>query len=162
MSDSPTDILSICVNANATANALDEFAESKQNRYASNDEESFKVSRSALQRWEITESSAACEIRFLVGMLSRLATAIRVHRDMEWDDRCLEDDKALYAVLGEPIPDFALPPKGEMLESCRRYIEQRGCPVASLPPSKMTIRQMEDEMDRLNGLVAAQAKEPTP
>lgn len=87
-----------------------------------------------------------------VAELQRVASAVRTHRDMAWDDRCLEDDRRLYEALGEPIPDFALPPVDDMLESCRRYIAQRGCPVAELPPDKMTIRQLEDEVARLRKL----------
>ena len=90
----------------------------------------------------------------LASRISALENAIRAHRDMKYDDRCLEDDKTLYAVLNEPIPDFALPPAEDMLESCRRYIESRGCPVSELPPGKMTIRQLEDEVARLRDLLS--------
>lgn len=101
------------------------------------------------ERFARKAHEAHADILKLASRISALENAIRTHRDMKWDDRCLEDDKTLYAVLGEPLPDFALPPKDEMLESCRRYIEQRGCPVAKLPPDKRTIRQLEDEVERL-------------
>jgi hypothetical protein len=75
--------------------------------------------------------------------------AICKHRDQQWDDRCVDDDKELYAVIREPIPDLATPPDDQMAESCARWRAQRGCPVAELPPGKLTIRQLEERVAEL-------------
>jgi glutamate-1-semialdehyde aminotransferase len=92
------------------------------------------------------------ELAALRAEVDRLASAIRDHRDQRGDDRCFEDDQKLYGVLGEPIPAnvTALPPRCDFLESCSRYHEQRQNPADVYPPDKMTIAQLEAEVDRLN------------
>lgn len=87
----------------------------------------------------------------------RLIRAIREHRDQRGDDRCWLDDVALYNALAEvtgedPTFDLSLPPKAEFLASCERYYEQRRDP--SKAPACMTIRQLQDEIGRLNGIIS--------
>jgi len=87
----------------------------------------------------------------------RAEGAVRAHYSQRGDDRCHLDDLKLYhEVLGEGINPYvgALPPTECMLESCRRYIEQRRCPgpngVVPLPDN-MTIQQLTDEVKWLRG-----------
>jgi hypothetical protein len=94
-------------------------------------------------------------LRALLAEVASLRTAVREHHDQRGDDRCHLDDQKLYhAVLGEGADPYAgaLPPDEDMLESCRRYIQQRRCPgpagVAPLPGG-MTIVQLSAEVDRL-------------
>lgn len=57
---------------------------------------------------------------------SVLRSAIRRHRDQKADDRCIEDDDALYEVLGDGIRcDRRVGNKEEMLANCKRFIERR-------------------------------------
>jgi len=89
----------------------------------------------------------------------RLKDAIRWHRDQHGDDRCWIDDLSLYRTLHEPFDDAdtALPPKADFLASCERYFEQRQVPEAkgtARLPGCMTIRQLTDEVDRLNAELA--------
>ena len=92
--------------------------------------------------------------------IKRLKSCIRFHRDIKGDDRCRLDDLKLYHdALGEGVDPFqgALPPDECMLESCRRYIEQRKNPEhTALMPDEMTIAQLTDEVARLRTLVDEQ------
>lgn len=56
----------------------------------------------------------------------RLAEAIRAHRDQRGDDRCWEDDLALYRHVGDDrIADNRVGDKESMLANCRRFVENR-------------------------------------
>lgn len=83
-------------------------------------------------------------VRKLAIRLAELEAAIRTHRDTKADDRCIEDDDTLYAVLGDGIKcDRRVGDKDAMLENCKRYISQRcegGGPW-------ITYAQMKDERD---------------
>ena len=59
--------------------------------------------------------------------IKELEQAIINHRDQKGDDRCWLDDKELYSVLNEPIPDTAgiLPSKEVFLGNCERYYQCR-------------------------------------
>lgn len=58
--------------------------------------------------------------------IERLQAAIRTHRDQKADDRCWMDDAKLYAALPEgPKHDLRVGDTAEMLENCKRFIEQR-------------------------------------
>ena len=54
-----------------------------------------------------------------------LLAAIKLHHAQKADDRCFEDDDALYAAAGLPPCDRRVGNKGDMLENCRRFIERR-------------------------------------
>ena len=56
----------------------------------------------------------------------RLRAAIIEHRSQKADDRCIEDDDRLYAVLGDGIKcDRRVGSKVEMLKNCERFINNR-------------------------------------
>ena len=57
--------------------------------------------------------------------LESLLAAITLHHAQKADDRCFEDDDALYATAGLPPCDRRVGSKGDMLENCRRFIERR-------------------------------------
>lgn len=95
----------------------------------------------------------------LVERVEKLESAIRTHRDQEGDDRCWLDDRALYHSITEPdgsqaVPDLALPPKCEFLESCSRYWERRQSPADkhfgfTALPGGMTIAELEAHVAEL-------------
>jgi hypothetical protein len=153
MSTKPIDPLSLCVNANAIADGLDEYAELKTDSAANPDylTANWDAWRQRLTRWAENEVQAAKTIRALVGAFDRLVQAIREHRDQRGDDRCWEDDAKLYAVLGEGDgeAETALPQKAEFLKSCERFYEQRQCPATAGQRKGMTIAQLEAEVERL-------------
>jgi hypothetical protein len=58
--------------------------------------------------------------------VERLRAAIIKHRSRRADDRCIEDDDELYAVLGDGIKcDRRVGSKEAMLVNCARFIERR-------------------------------------
>lgn len=58
--------------------------------------------------------------------LERLRSVIREHRSQLADDRCIEDDDRLYAVLEDGIKcDRRVGSKQEMLHNCERFIQNR-------------------------------------
>ena len=58
--------------------------------------------------------------------IKELEDAIKEHRAQKADDRCIEDDDKLYAVLGDGIKcDRRVGNKEEMLKNCARFIENR-------------------------------------
>lgn len=58
--------------------------------------------------------------------VERLREAIRTHRGQKADDRCVEDDDRLYAVLGDGIKcDRRVGSKFEMALNCMRFLERR-------------------------------------
>lgn len=62
----------------------------------------------------------------LTGRIKKLEDAIRAHRSQLADDRCIEDDDRLYAVLGDGVTcDRRVGSKAEMLSNCARFIERR-------------------------------------
>lgn len=83
----------------------------------------------------------------------RLTAAIRKHRDQKADDRCWLDDDELYAVLGEDEPETTLPPECEFLESCRRFWRQRQFQPVLSDPNAMTMRQLQDRIAELEGII---------
>lgn len=74
---------------------------------------------------------------------AELQAAIRKHRDQKMDDRCWRDDHELYAVLGEGVPDTALPPRDIFLGNCERYWECRKSNVAYEHPQALLEREKE-------------------
>lgn len=100
---------------------------------------------------------AANVIEDLAADVEKLEAAIRHHRDQKGDDRCRLDDLKLYNdALGEDFDPYqgALPPDECMLESCRRYVEQRKNPDhVALLPGGMTIQQLTDKTSLLMDLV---------
>lgn len=78
----------------------------------------------------------------LESRVAELEAAIREHRSQKADDRCIEDDDRLYAVLGDGITcDRRVGDKGAMLENCRRFIENR-CQGGGWP----TYRELEERL----------------
>lgn len=66
------------------------------------------------------------ELRHAEARIAELEAAIRAHRAAKADDRCIEDDDALYAALGDDIPcDRRVGDKFAMLRNCARFIENR-------------------------------------
>lgn len=62
----------------------------------------------------------------LFARVDALEAAIKAHRDQKADDRCIEDDDRLYAVLGDGILcDRRVGSKEEMLHNCARFIDRR-------------------------------------
>ena len=58
--------------------------------------------------------------------IKQLENAIKEHRSQKADDRCIEDDDRLYAVLNDGIKcDRRVGNKEEMLKNCARFIERR-------------------------------------
>jgi hypothetical protein len=75
----------------------------------------------------------------------RLRAAIIKHRSQKADDRCIEDDDELYAVLGDGIKcDRRVGDKFEMLQNCIRFIRGR-CLGGGWP----TYVELEAEIKRL-------------
>ena len=55
-----------------------------------------------------------------------LQAAIRKHRDARGHDRCFENDRELYRVLGEAVPASpALPPREEFHAGCAGYYKEQ-------------------------------------
>lgn len=83
--------------------------------------------------------------------VEKLQDAIRKHRDMRADDRCVGDDYELYQVLGETIPQHAcqLNCPEIMLEDCRRFIESRHDPNKPYLSPQREIERLEAEIVRL-------------
>jgi hypothetical protein len=99
------------------------------------------------ERWRQAESA----LRVWMKDCEKLRAAIREHRDEGEDNRCWIDDYKLYQALGEPVPEnvTALPMTEEFRESCRRFEERRRCPLDKYPPGRMTIAELEAEVERL-------------
>jgi len=79
------------------------------------------------RRWDSpTEHMLAQRVAQLVGERDRLRAAIVTHRSQKADDRCIEDDDRLYAVLGDGVPcDRRVGDKLAMLRNCARFIDRR-------------------------------------
>ena len=78
----------------------------------------------------------------LLGMIERLWTAIRKHRDQRGDDRCYLDDRELYAVL----PEGYVPPPHDTavtLEQCAHFIRCRQDPATEYVSSQRRIEELE-------------------
>lgn len=79
--------------------------------YADPDDDLAMLSRQFLRQIEATE---------------RLREAIVKHRSQKADDRCIEDDDVLYAVLGDGVKcDRRVGDKDAMLANCARFIDRR-------------------------------------
>lgn len=82
----------------------------------------------------------------------RVFEAVRDHRAQRADDRCIEDDDALYAALEDGIKcDRRVGDKDAMLENCRRFVSQRcegGGPWKSY-------RELEQEVEMLKAKLLA-------
>lgn len=75
----------------------------------------------------------------------RLKDAIRMHREQKADDRCIEDDDRLYAVLNDGIKcDRRVGDKAAMLHNCERFINNR-CESGKWP----TYAQLEQRIKEL-------------
>ncbi len=61
----------------------------------------------------------------LVAEVRRMKDAIRQHHAYHADDRCIEDDDALYAAAGLPPCDRRVGDKAAMLRNCERFVTQR-------------------------------------
>lgn len=97
--------------------------------------------------------------RRLSAKVKVLRTAIKEHRDVKADDRCIEDDDALYAVLNDGIKcNRDVGSKEAMLKNCARFIENR-CKGGNMPSyaeleaeiylDGQYIKQLEDEISTL-------------
>lgn len=76
-------------------------------------------------------------------LAERLAEAIRAHRSQKADDRCVEDDDALYAALGDGVEcDRRVGDKAVMLRNCERFIERR-CEGGGW----LSYRELEQQLD---------------
>lgn len=85
----------------------------------------------------------------LAAEVERLRAAIIKHRSQKADDRCIEDDDELYAVLGDGIPcDRRVGDTAAMLQNCARFIERR-CKGGGWP----SYVQLEMEIQRLMNLI---------
>lgn len=81
----------------------------------------------------------------------RLRKAIVEHRSQKADDRCIEDDDKLYAVLNDGIKcDRQVGSKEAMLKNCARFIERR-CEAGKWP----TYVDLEAEIEELRKALAA-------
>lgn len=59
--------------------------------------------------------------------LRRMQEAVRIHRDIQNQERTIEDDRALYQALPERLTaDFRLPPEPDFLREARAPVA--GCP----------------------------------
>lgn len=84
-----------------------------------------------------------------------LENAIRSHRSQRADDRCIEDDDRLYAVLRDGIKcDRRVGSKEEMLANCKRFIERR-CEGGGWP----TYAELEAKIQEQEKLIAVQGAE---
>jgi hypothetical protein len=77
-----------------------------------------QIIRNAAETFQLTQQlSARVEV---------LENAIKTHRSQKADDRCIEDDDALYAALGDGVKcDRRVGDKEAMLANCKRFIERR-------------------------------------
>ncbi len=80
--------------------------------------------------------------------IKQLEDAIREHRRQKADDRCIEDDDNLYAVLGDGIKcDRSVGNKFEKARNCLRFIENRcqeGGPWKSYIELEKEVRRMRE------------------
>ena len=89
-------------------------------------------------------------VRALLVERDEYRAAIISHRSQLADDRCIEDDDRLYAVLRDGIKcDRHVGSKDEMLANCQRFIEQR-CESGG---PWMTYQELLAENGRLRKLV---------
>jgi|HubBroStandDraft_4_1064222.scaffolds.fasta_scaffold00029_70 hypothetical protein len=86
----------------------------------------------------------------LFAEIDALRIAIAEHHIQKADDRCIEDDDRLYVAAGLPPCDRHVGNKEEMLESCRRFIENR-CEGGVWP----SYRELEARCRQLGEEVAA-------
>lgn len=96
-------------------------------------------------------------IQNLIDRCKELENAIRKHRDQIADDRCVFDDEELYEVLGEEIKcDRRVGSKEQMLENCRRFIDNR-CEGGHWP----TYKQLHDSLLKIKSLCQSAIDEPS-
>ncbi len=96
------------------------------------------------------EHEAVIEIERAIKEIERLRAAIGKHHNQKADDRCIEDDDALYAAAGLPPCDRHVGDKAAMLKNCARFIERR-CEAGKWP----TYAELEKEIADLKGLRSA-------
>ena len=85
--------------------------------------------------------------------IQMLRGAIAAHHGQRADDRCFEDDDALYSAAGLPPCDRRVGTKEEMLSNCRRFIERR-CESGGWP----SYRELEAQIQFLRTDILAQRK----
>lgn len=79
-----------------------------------------------LIRGETLSDRYVSDIDMVLNRVINLEEAIKTHRSQKADDRCIEDDDRLYAVLGDGIAcDRRVGNKAEMLKNCERFIANR-------------------------------------
>lgn len=77
--------------------------------------------------------------------IKELEDAIRLHRAQKADDRCIEDDDKLYAILGDGILcDRRVGDKVDMLQNCIRFINNR-CESGNWP----SYAELEEKLKKL-------------
>lgn len=87
------------------------------------------------------------DIDDLQDRIQELESAIREHRSQKADDRCIEDDDRLYAVLGDGIKcDRRVGSKEEMLKNCSRFIDRR-CEAGGWPTYAELEATLNDERE---------------
>lgn len=80
-----------------------------------------------------------------VERIKELEDAIRTHRSQKADDRCIEDDDRLYAVLQDGVTcDRHVGDKAAMLHNCARFIQNR-CEAGQW----LTYAELEAELKRV-------------
>lgn len=80
--------------------------------------------------------------------VERLREAIRTHRDTRGDDRCWQDDEALYKTL----PEGFTPPERDtlvMLENCIRYVRCRQNPATVYVSPEQEIKRLRAQVTDL-------------
>lgn len=97
---------------------------------------------------------AAEVIDGLVAEVRRLLAAVARHHAQRADDRCIEDDAALYAAAGLGPHDPRVGDKFEMLKNCARFIDRR-CRGGGWP----SYAELEAERDRFKEAIAASSAE---
>lgn len=84
--------------------------------------------------------------------VKELEDAIKEHRSQKADDRCIEDDDRLYAVLGDGIKcDRSVGSKEEMLKNCARFIERR-CEGGVWPTYEEIEKKLEASASLIEGM----------
>lgn len=82
-----------------------------------------------------------------------LRSAIREHRSQKADDRCIEDDDRLYAVLADGVQcDRRVGSREAMLRNCARFIDRRcedggWLTYAELEEQLAELRRKNDELE---------------
>lgn len=88
--------------------------------------------------------------------IKELETAIAKHHSQKADDRCIEDDDALYVAAGLPPCDRRVGDKEAMLANCKRFIERRceGGKWPSYVDLEERIKELEAEAAKMRVALA--------